>query len=176
VLGACLSLTPWLVSSAEADDAAALPPQIGDRFVFFSGPKKGEVVKVDDLPLGGPQAQAFPADPKSGLVRDGSRLNLVILARFDPAQLSEETRARSASGVVVYSAVCTHQGCPVVMWSSEHDVLVCSCHASQYNPKDGAEVVWGPAPRALPALPVKIEDGTPVVAASFTGRVGGEKA
>ena len=51
--------------------------------------------------------------------------------------------------------------------------LFCSCHGSQFDPKTGAEVQAGPAPRPLPALPVKVEDGVPVVAGKFSGRVGG---
>jgi rieske iron-sulfur protein len=173
VLGGGLALLPWLSSAAQANDPTAIPPQVGDRFVFLSGPKKGQVVKADDLPLGGPQMQAYPADPKSGLVRDGSRLNLVLLIRVDPAALSQETQARAADGVVAYAGVCTHQACPVNMWSKERNALVCSCHGSLFDPKNGAEVVGGPAPRPLPALSVKIEDGGPVVASGFSGRVGG---
>ena len=106
-----LALTPLLVSPVRAGDAAAMPPQPDDHLVFLTGPKKEQVVKIDDLAIGGPQVQVYPAAP-DGTVRNQSRLNLVILARFDPATLAEETRARSAEGVVAYSGVCTHQGCP----------------------------------------------------------------
>ena len=108
-----------------------------------------------------------------GTVRNETPLNLVILARFDPADLSEETQAQAAEGVVAYSAVCTHQACPVNMWSKERDAFVCSCHGSVYNPRNGAEVMAGPAPRPLPSLGLKIADGTVVVASGFSGRVGG---
>ncbi len=161
-------------ADAKEPDATSVPPQLGDRFVFLTGDKEGEVVKVDDLELGGPQAQVYPVDPKTGVVRDNSRLNLVILIRLDPKVLDEETRARAADGVVAYSGVCTHQGCPVSMWSTELNALFCSCHGSVYDPKDGAEVVGGPAPRPLPALPLKMEDGVPTVAAAFSGRVGSQ--
>jgi Rieske Fe-S protein len=90
------------------------------------------------LELGGPQAQAYPADPK-GVVRDGSPLNLVVLVRVGSDGLNEETRARSADGVVAYSAICTHQACPVNQWSTEKMALVCSCHGSTYDPKDSAK-------------------------------------
>jgi Rieske Fe-S protein len=158
--------------SAKAKEADAMPPQQGDRFVHLTGPRKGQVVARDDLALGGPQVQAYPVDPGSGVVRNASRLNLILLARFDPAELSEATRARAADGIVAYSAICTHQGCPVNMWSSSKTGFVCSCHGSIYNPKDDANVVWGPAPRALPSLGLKLEDGAPVVAAGFSTRVG----
>jgi Rieske Fe-S protein len=170
--GLSLGLAPWLSNVASADDPTTLAPRPGDQFSFLTGEKKGRVVKADDLPLGGPQVQAYPIDPKSGIVRNGSRLNLIVLIRLDPSSMSEETRARAAEGVVAYSAVCTHQGCPVNMWTNEQNALVCSCHASMYDPRDDAQVLSGPAPRALPSLGLRLEDGVPVVAAGFSGHVG----
>jgi len=43
-----------------------------------------------------------------------------------------------------------------------------------FDPKDGARVVDGPAPRGLPALPLKVVEGKLVVAGPFTARVGFE--
>lgn len=180
VLGAALAWVPWLIPRARAGDATAPPdpasmrPQVGDHLVFLDDPKPGALAHVADLEVGGPQVQAYPADP-SGLVRDGSRLNLIILARVGDDGLSDETRARAADGVVAYSGVCTHQGCPVNMWSSDRNAFVCSCHGSIYNPKNDAEVLFGPAPRHLPALPLKSENGLLIVAGGFTSRVGGEQ-
>lgn len=175
LLGAGLALAPWLGRQADADDPAALPPQPGDRFAYLTGERKGQIVKAADLPLGGPQVQAMPIEPKSGVVRDGSRLNLLVLARFDPAALDGDTRARAAGGVVAYSGVCTHQGCPVNMWASDKRALYCSCHGSMYDPKDGAEVIGGPAPRPLPSLALAIDGDVPYVAGGFSARVGPEQ-
>jgi rieske iron-sulfur protein len=172
VLGAGLGLAPWLASGAKATDAEAMRPQVGDRFVFLIGPKQGQVLKRDDLALGGPQVQTYPIDPASGVVRNGSPWNIVLVARFDPATLSDATRARAADGVVAYSAICTHQGCPVNMWSDEKKAFVCSCHGSIYDPRDSAAVLWGPAPRPLPSLGLQLVDDAPVVAAGFSARVG----
>jgi Rieske Fe-S protein len=172
VAGLGLGLVPWLTRAADADDQTTIPPQPGDQFVFLTGEKKGEVIKAGDLPLGGPQSQAYPIDPKSRLVRDGSLLNLIVLIRFDTSSLSEETRTRAADGIVAYSAVCTHQGCPVNMWTSAKNALFCSCHGSVYDPRNAAQVLDGPAPRRLPSLGLKLEDGVPAVAAGFSGRVG----
>ncbi len=125
------------------------------------------------MELGGPQAQAYPADP-SGVVRDGTRLNLVIVVRIGNDGLSEETRARSADGVVAYSGVCTHQGCPVNMWSAERHAFVCSCHGSDIRPEERRRGAGRTGAAALPALPLKSENGLLIVAGGFTGRVGGE--
>jgi Rieske Fe-S protein len=59
------------------------------------------------------------------------------------------------------------------MWSKERDAFVCSCHGSVFNPKNGAAVIDGPAPRPLPSLGLKIADGVVTVAAAFSSRVGG---
>ncbi len=180
VLGTVLGLAvaPALFRVACAEDAAEKaeparsPPQPGDRFAFLSGPNKGQIVKLDVLAVGGPQVQVFPVGA-DGMIRNETPLNLVILARFEPAELNEETRARAAEGVVAYSAVCTHQACPVNMWSKARDAFVCSCHGSVYDPKNGAAVLDGPAPRPLPSVGLKMVDGEIVVAAGFSSRVGG---
>ena len=123
MLGAALALSPWLNIPAHAEDQAdptPCAPQTGDHFVFLTGPKKDQPARADDLELGGPQAQVYPADPK-GVVRDGSPLNLVVLVRVGNDGLDEETRALSADGVVAYSAICTHQACPVIQWSNREN-------------------------------------------------------
>lgn len=175
VLRSALALAPWLTIPARAqdqtDDPTSKPPQPGDRLIFLAGPKKGEPARSGDLELDGPQAQAYPADA-NGTLRNGTPLNLVVLARVGAVGLNNETRARSADGVVAYSGVCTHQACPVNMWSKDRKAMVCSCHGSTYNPKASAEVIFGPAPEPLAALPLKSESGLLIVASGFIGRVG----
>ncbi len=117
---------------------------------------------------------AWAMDPMDKTVRNGSRLNRVLLLRLDPEKLSPETKSRAADGVVAYTAICTHTGCEVTEWAAEEQILVCPCHESKFEPKDGAKVVDGPAPRNLPALPLKLVDGALVVAKPFTSPVGFE--
>lgn len=162
-------------SSQETPAEDEKPPAPGDRLVYLGGERNGEIIRAPDLPLGGPQVQAYPQSP-AGLTRDGSRLNLLVVIRLDPADLGPQTASRAAEGVVVYSGVCTHQGCPVNAWSEERKMMVCSCHGSTYDPRHGARLVFGPAPRPLPALPVRIgPDGVLEVAGPFTDQVGAEQ-
>jgi len=160
------------VDALAAEDDKAARPRKGDRFVFAYGERAGQVIFADDLPLGGPQQLAFPMNPGTKVVRDGSLLNQVALIRLDPSQLTEDTRAEAAGGVVAYSAICTHEGCPISMWHKESKTLFCACHASRFDPADRARVVDGPAPRRLAMLPLHTVDGAVVAAAGFTGRVG----
>ena len=88
----------------QANDPTSAPPRPGDRLIFLAGPKQGKPARSEDLELGGPQAQAYPAD-LNGAVRNGTPLNLVILVRVGGDGLDEETRARSADGVVAYLGV-----------------------------------------------------------------------
>jgi rieske iron-sulfur protein len=161
-------------SVAAADDPKIARPQSGDRFVFAFGDRAGQIIKPDDLPLGGPQQLAYPMDPETKVMRDGSLFNQVALVRLDPAQLSADTIEFAADGVVAYSAICTHQGCPVSMWKADAKALFCSCHAAQFDPKDRARVINGPAPRRLPVLPLRVVDGVLIAAGGFVGTVGGQ--
>ncbi len=144
-------------------------------------PKEGDyLVRVDAaapsaLTLGDisdTEIIAWPFDPVGKILRNGSRLNKVLLLRLDPATLVGQTRERAAEGIVAYSAICPHAGCEVDGWSPDQNILECPCHNSRYNPRDGASIVDGPTTRALAALPLKIVDGKLVVAKPFVGRVG----
>ena len=155
-------------------DAASSRPRVGDLFVR-AGDTTRTPLTPRDIPSGAAQTLAWPLDPLDLTVRSGSRLNQVILLRLDPDTLSPDTRARAAGDVVAYTSICTHTGCDVDEWQANERLLGCQCHSSVFDPKDGARVVDGPAPRPLPALPLKIVDGRLAVAQPFTAQVGFEK-
>jgi rieske iron-sulfur protein len=164
-----------VAARAIASPALAQPenerPKEGDLLVsvLSEGPVP---LQPKDIPTGGPPVVAWAMDQVGNLVRKGSRLNKVLLLRLDPATLVGITQERAADGVVAYSAICPHAGCEVDAWVDDQKILECSCHYSRYNPRNGAAVLDGPAPRALPALPLKIVDGNLAVAKPFTARVG----
>jgi rieske iron-sulfur protein len=175
--GACLA-------SSRSSIAEDLPgsnerPQNADVLVFAEGEHAGEAIKPQDLKAGGPPVRAWPKDPATSVVRKGSRLNEVLVVRLDPAELDDETRSRAADGVVAYSVICTHTGCPITAWvkaaGGDKDVLKCFCHNSEFDPRQGAQVIFGPAPRRLPALPLAAGDGPLTVAATFVGKVGAQQ-
>jgi Rieske Fe-S protein len=168
--GLCFALAPRL-AIAQTEPTRERPRE-GDLLVAVSVAANPEPLKPDDLKLDGKQTFAWPIDPETKIVRNGSRLNKVLLLRLDPDGFDAETKDHAVEGVVAYSAVCTHTGCDVINWHPDSELLECPCHYSTYNPKEGAKVVSGPSPRRLPALPLKIVDGRLVVAKPFTGRAG----
>ena len=147
-------------------------PAEGDVLVFAFGDREGQVIAPSDVPLGGPQVFAYPADADGGHVASESRLDQVMLVRMDPASLTEETAARAVDGIVAYSAVCTHEGCDVSDWNEDRLQLVCPCHDSEFDPTDNGQVTDGPARRGLAALSLDIVDGGLIAGGGFLGRVG----
>ena len=154
-------------------------PQKADVLVLSEGEHAGKIIEPQDLELGGPPLRAWPKDPKTSVIRNGSRLNEILVVRLDPAELDDETRTRAADGIIAYSAICSHAGCPVTGWlkgaAGDNDVLKCFCHNSEFDPRHSAEVVFGPALRRLAALPLTTTGGSLTVAATFVGKVGGQQ-
>ena len=162
------------LAGAQAANAAAMRPRPND-FIIKADDPEHQPLRPADIPLNARQIAAWAMDPVERTVRNASRLNALILLRLDEAALTPATRARAAEGVVAYTAICTHTGCDVDEWIADRMVLSCSCHLSEFDPKDAARVIDGPAPRVLPALPLKVVDGVLVVARAFTSPVGFEK-
>ena len=140
---------PFVSSSATAETKATL-------LVYADAEGDYKPIRPADLKPTKPLL-VYPFDTATGKPKNESRLNKLILVRLPEEQMTPETRARSASGVVAYSGICTHQGCEVKTWMSKESVLACYCHASKFNLFDGAKVVSGPAPNPLPAIPLILD-------------------
>jgi rieske iron-sulfur protein len=177
--GACLAAANT-VRAEDDQPGADMRPQKGDLLVISDGDHAGEIIKPGDLTLGGPPLRAWPKDPKTSVVREGSRLNEILVVKLDPAELDDDAKARAVDGVVAYSAICSHAGCPVTEWvkaqEGDKDVFKCPCHNSEFDPRQGAQVVFGPAPRRLAALPLATADGSLIVGGTFVGKVGASQA
>ena len=56
--------------------------------------------------------------------------------------------------IVAYSKICTHVGCPVALYEQTTHHILCPCHQSTFDAPRGATVIFGPAARPLPQLPI----------------------
>jgi rieske iron-sulfur protein len=113
-------------------------------------------LRPTDLALGKPLL-VYPFDVKTGTPKNQSRANKLVVIRLPEDQMETATKGRSASGVLAYSALCTHQACDVKTWIAKEKVLVCFFHASKFDLLDGAKVVDGPASRPLPSFSLKLD-------------------
>ena len=119
----------------------------------------GRPIKAADVTIGsvfhvipdGLEKAAHPLDEKAKAV--------VLLVRLDPRDLKEapDRAGWSYNGIVAYSKICTHVGCPVALYEQQTHHLLCPCHQSTFDVADGAKVVFGPAKRPLPQLPITVD-------------------
>ena len=106
----------------------------------------------------------------------------VILIRLDPStlRLPASRRGWAPEGILAYSKICTHAGCAIALYraplfepAEQPPGLVCPCHYSTFDPATGGTVVFGPAGRPLPQLPIRIDrNGNLRAGGTFSGRVG----
>ena len=108
----------------------------------------------------------------------------VILIKFEPGQLNFPDRYQGGTlvasmnwtidkSIVAYSKICTHVGCPVALYEQTTHHILCPCHQSTFDATNGAWVIFGPAARPLPQLPLSVDsDGYLVAASDFTQPVG----
>lgn len=130
--------------------------------------EQGAFVAADEVPLDG-LVTVFP----EGAV--GSADGQVVLVRVRP-ELIRPIAGRedwTPEGLIAYSKVCTHAGCPVGLYESRTHQLLCPCHQSAFDVLDGARPGFGPAARALPQLPLEIDsDGLLVARRGFLEPIG----
>jgi ubiquinol-cytochrome c reductase iron-sulfur subunit len=109
----------------------------------------------------------------------GSSLVLVRLPEGE-LDLPSENAGYDAQGIVAFSKICTHAGCAIALYraplfqpAEPRPALVCPCHYSTFDPATGGTVIFGPAGRKLPMLPLRV-DGAGVLRArgNFDGPVG----
>lgn len=106
----------------------------------------------------------------------------LVLVRMSPAELKLPSGRDGWApyGILAYSRICTHAGCAIELYRKPRfpvvepkPALVCPCHYSTFDPATGATVIFGPAGRPLPQLPLMIDtDGYLAAAGDFSGRVG----
>jgi ubiquinol-cytochrome c reductase iron-sulfur subunit len=126
------------------------------------------------------QGSFYTAFPEGADKEDqASPIVLVRLPR-NGLKLPSDLAGYDAQGIVAYSAICTHAGCAVSMYrvptfapTEPKPALVCPCHYSTFDPATGGTVLFGPAGRALPMLPLRV-DGKGFLRArgNFNGAVG----
>ena len=123
----------------------------------------GRPVRRDTLVVGGimtvyPQGQV---NALTGFITDnGQAVDQTVLIRVsdEPFTTVPGREDWTPDGYVAYSKLCTHLGCPVGLYEQELELLVCPCHQSMFNVRNGAVPQFGPAPRPLPQMHLGYND------------------
>ena len=129
----------------------------------------GTPIKASDVTIG----SAFHVVPEGLLELEHDKLNqkakaVVLLMRLNPEdlQISEGREDWNVDGIVAYSKICTHVGCPVALYEQHTHHLLCPCHQSTFDLTQECKVIFGPASHALPQLPITVDDEGFLVAQS----------
>ena len=147
---------------------------INDNTVSLDGTKgsgiRPEEITVGTLFMGRPAAALAAGDDFNNVMAKAA----ILLVRLDPADIeSAQERDWGYEGIVAFSKICTHVGCAVDLYEQQTHHMLCPCHQSTFDLADGGKVIFGPAARSLPQLPITVNaDGYLVAKSDFTEPVG----
>ena len=165
--GAGLEKTVWTAGMRVVRDVVGTPIKASD-------------LEIGDLVNAEPEA-IFPTEENGYPEMEGAVLNIakskaaVVVVRMEPDTIipGEGRDNWSVDGIVCYSKICTHVGCPISLYERTTHHLLCPCHQSTFDLSDSGRVVFGPAGRHLPQLPLAVdEEGFLVAQSDFTEPVG----
>ena len=146
-------------------------------------PEDVVLVRPEDLDAGAMET-VFPfreADRESEhdlLVSLRGVRNSVMLIRLRPDAASNVVKRKGQESFnygdyFAYSKICTHLGCPTSLYEQQTNRILCPCHQSQFNALEYGKPIFGPAARALPQLPITVnEEGFLVASGDFTEALG----
>lgn len=176
-------LAPHSDKSTEEGTLAGDPVALLKQTMWKEGERlahdpSGEPIRAADVTLG----SAVHVIPESlaelghseGYLEEKAKA-IVLLMRLLPEDLPAEYNNLdwAYDGIVAYSKVCTHVGCPVALYEQQTHHLLCPCHQSQFDVSRSAAVIFGPAARPLPQLPITVDaEGYLVAKSDFTEPVG----
>ncbi|MEU2793458.1 Rieske 2Fe-2S domain-containing protein [Streptomyces sp. NPDC007100] len=97
----------------------------------------------------------------------------LMLVRIQPQNIKDKQELDwSHEGIVAYSKICTHVGCPISLYEQQTHHVLCPCHQSTFDLADGGRVIFGPAGHALPQLHITVKDGFLEAVSDFAEPVG----
>ena len=130
-------------------------------------------IEVGDLINAAPEAM-FPTEENGYPELHGAEeqaekaKGAIIIVRMDPDDITagKGREKWTVDGIICYSKICTHVGCPISLYERTTHHVLCPCHQSTFDLADHARVVFGPAARPLPQLPLAVDDEGYLVAQS----------
>jgi quinol---cytochrome c reductase iron-sulfur subunit len=157
---------------------ASLGPKVGDTIVdtpWQPGIRlvddQGRPVSIDDIAIG----SFLPAFPEGADKRDLGSSLVVVRIEVDELDLPEDRADWAPEGVLAFSRICPHAGCAIALFryplyepTSPGPALVCPCHYSTFDVRNGGERIFGPAGRSLPQLPLAVDGRFLVANGEFT--------
>lgn len=136
---------------------------------------ENEPIKAEDITIGS-VVHVLPEgllDLEHGVLEEKAKAAVLLIRLEEEKITSQKQRDWGVQGIVAYSKICTHVGCPVGLYEQQTHHLLCPCHQSTFDVTQDCKVIFGPAKRALPQLRITVDDeGYLVSAQPFAEAVG----
>src|SRR5215208_7141481 len=184
LLGTAAGAAGAAMGAAIVVPLASLGPSVDDR--LRESPWRDGVPLVDENGIAVPASHLDTGSFLSAFAKGADRERLassLVVVRVNPDDLAlpDERADWAPEGIMAFSKICTHAGCAINLYRSPlypprspgGPALVCPCHYSTFDVLTGGDVIFGPAGRPLPQLPLRIDSGGNLVAAGpLSGNVG----
>jgi ubiquinol-cytochrome c reductase iron-sulfur subunit len=159
-------------------DLGPLPGNSPERTVWTRGIRvvndvTGTPIKPSDVQIGqlvnaepavffpqvGAKGKVIPSRYEGVELQDAKAKAAVILVRMLPEDIHPYPQRKDwgVDGILCFSKICTHLGCPISLWEQQTHNLLCPCHQSTFDLANNAKVIFGPAARSLPQLPIGLD-------------------
>jgi ubiquinol-cytochrome c reductase iron-sulfur subunit len=120
--------------------------------------------------------EEYGSEPIEGVELQAAKAKAaLIVVRMQPDDITpaQDRENWGVAGILAYSKICTHVGCPISLWEQQTHHLLCPCHQSTFDLADNGKVIFGPAARGLPQLPIAVdEEGYLIATSDFKEPVG----
>lgn len=141
------------------------------------------VVDEEGLPLGPEDVSVgefVTGFPEGADTRELGSPIVMVRVPSEELELPPERRDWDADGVLAFSKICPHAGCAINLYrhplyepTSPSAALVCPCHYSTFEVANGGKLIFGPAGRDLPQLPLEVSaEGLLVAGGEFPEGIG----
>lgn len=119
----------------------------------------GTAIRLSDVTLGSvfhvlPEGIKDTAHP----LNEKAKASVILISLEEHKIKSQKEKDWGVDGVVAYSKICTHVGCPVGLYEQQTHHLLCPCHQSTFDLTEDCKVIFGPAKRPLPQLKISVDD------------------
>ncbi len=168
LLGGAAGLAGTALGAALISPALSLGPALNTNQLLQTPWRRGKrLVREDDVPLRASDIEegTFYTAYAEGAPHDviGAPL-IVVRLPVSQLRLPRARRSWAPQGILAYSKICTHAGCAIALYRKPlfppveaKPAFVCPCHYSTFDPASGGTVLFGPAGRNLPQLPLEID-------------------
>jgi ubiquinol-cytochrome c reductase iron-sulfur subunit len=126
----------------------------------------GQPLKPSDFNSPGSIITVIPEGAEDNLDELAKATVLLINVPEDQLKVKKGRENWNVGGIIAYSKICTHVGCPAALYEQTTHHILCPCHQSTFDALDGAKVIFGPAARPLPQLPIGVDSEGYLIATS----------